>query len=150
MADVHSKEIRSYNMSKIRSKDTKIELAIAKQLWHKGYRYRKNDRSIIGKPDFSFKKIKLAVFCDSEFWHGKDWEIQQKRIGINQSFWIQKIQNNVNRDRKVNELLCNSGWIVLRFWETDIKKNLEQCVQTIVENINFLKSAPYNNPKTPQ
>jgi DNA mismatch endonuclease (patch repair protein) len=150
MADVHSKETRSYNMSRIRSKDTKIELLMANELWKKGFRYRKNDKSIIGKPDFTFKKIKLAIFCDSEFWHGKDWDIQQKRIGTNQSFWVTKIQNNINRDRLINEKLTNSGWIVLRFWETDIKKNLGWCILTIIETIQYLKQVPCNNLKTLQ
>jgi len=139
MADVHSKETRSYNMSRIRSKDTKIEVTMAKALWSKGYRYRKNDPKVLGKPDFTFKKIKLAVFCDSEFWHGKNWSIQQKRLDSNKEFWINKIQNNINRDRKINEKLTNSGWVVLRFWETDIKKNLEECVFKIVQTIDFLK-----------
>ncbi len=150
MADVHSKETRSYNMSRIRSKDTKIEILIAKELWGKGFRYRKNDQSVPGKPDFTFKKIKLAIFCDSEFWHGKDWDIQQKRIGTNKDFWVKKIQNNINRDRIINEKLTNKGWIVLRFWETDIKKNLDDCILTITEIINYLKQVPYNNPKTLQ
>jgi DNA mismatch endonuclease (patch repair protein) len=150
MADVHSKETRSYNMSRIKSKDTKIELLMANELWKKGFRYRKNDKSIIGKPDFTFKKIKLAIFCDSEFWHGKDWDIQQKRIGTNQSFWVTKIQNNINRDRLINEKLTNSGWIVLRFWETDIKKNLGWCILTIIETIQYLKQVPCNNLKTLQ
>jgi len=150
MTDVHSRETRSYNMSRIRSKDTKIELSVAKELWNNGLRYRKNNKSVIGKPDFTFKKIKLAIFCDSEFWHGKDWETQQKRIGTNQKFWIVKIQNNVNRDRLINEKLTNSGWVVLRFWETDIKKNLIECISIILENVKYLKQVPYNNPKSLQ
>jgi len=150
MADVHSKETRSYNMSRIRSKDTKIEILLAKALWQKGYRYRKNDKTVFGKPDFTFKKLKLAIFCDSEFWHGKDWEIQQKRLDQNKEYWILKIQNNVNRDRRNNEKLTNAGWVVLRFWEIEIKKNLNECVDQIIDNINFLRSTPYNNLKTLQ
>lgn len=136
-------------MSRIKSKDTKIELLMAKELWKNGLRYRKNDKTVSGKPDFTFKKIKLAIFCDSEFWHGMDWEIQQKRIGTNQAFWIAKIQNNINRDRKTNEKLTNTGWIVLRFWESDIKKNLDECILIINDTIRYLKPAPYNNLKTP-
>jgi DNA mismatch endonuclease (patch repair protein) len=147
MADVHSKETRSYNMSRIRSKDTKIEILLAKELWKRGLRYRKNDKTVIGKPDFTFKAIKLAIFCDSEFWHGKDWDTQQKRIGTNQKFWINKIQNNINRDKSINEKLTNSGWIVLRFWETEIKKNLNNCIFTIINVVNYLRQAPYNNLK---
>ena len=80
MADVHSKETRSYNMSRIRSNNTKIEIVLSKALWAKGYRYRRNDKNVIGKPDFVFKKIKLAIFCDSEFWHGKDWICNKKEL----------------------------------------------------------------------
>jgi DNA mismatch endonuclease (patch repair protein) len=134
-------------MSRIRSKDTKIEILIAKELWNKGLRYRKNDKSIQGKPDLTFKKIKLAIFCDSEFWHGKDWDVQQKRIGTNKAFWIQKIQNNINRDRITNEKLTNTGWIVLRFWETDIKKNLDECILKIIETIKYLKLGVHRNSR---
>ena len=139
MADVHSKETRSYNMSRISSKNTKIEIVLSKALWAKGYRYRRNDKSVIGKPDFVFRKIKLAIFCDSEFWHGKDWDSQHKRITTNKEYWISKIQNNINRDKKINEKLTNSGWVVVRFWETEIEKNLNDCVLTIIDIINFLR-----------
>lgn len=142
MADVHSKETRSYNMSRIRSNNTKIEIVLSKALWAKGYRYRRNDKSVIGKPDFVFKKIKLAIFCDSEFWHGKDWDLQQKRIATNKQYWISKIQNNINRDKRTNEKLTNSGWVVVRFWETEIEKNLNHCVLTIIDTINFLRQVP--------
>jgi len=147
MADVHNKEIRSYNMSRIRSNNTKIEILLSKALWNRGYRYKRNDSSIIGKPDFVFKKIKLVIFCDSEFWHGKDWETQQKRIGTNKDFWISKIQNNKDRDRRINERLANSGWVVLRFWETDLKKNLDYCIFITSSVISYLKLVPYNNLK---
>jgi DNA mismatch endonuclease (patch repair protein) len=139
MADVHGKETRSYNMSRIKNKNTKIEIVLSKALWAKGYRYTRNDKSVIGKPDFVFKKIKLAVFCDSEFWHGKDWDSQQKRMDTNKEYWISKIQNNINRDKKANEKLTNSGWVVVRFWETEIKKNLNDCVLTIIDIVNFLR-----------
>ena len=119
--DVLTKEQRRRNMQAIRSKDTKIESLLGKALWSAGHRYRKNDKLVLGKPDFTFKRYKLAVFCDSEFWHGKDWKNQQKRIKTNEKFWIIKIQNNIDRDKRVNRELKKQGWTVLRFWETDIK-----------------------------
>ena|ERR1700743_383785 len=149
MTDVHSKEVRSYNMSRIRSQGTKIELLLGKAMWQKGIRYRKNDKSVYGKPDFSLKKIKLAVFCDSEFWHGKDFEAFASRIGTNKEFWITKIQKNIERDNKVNLHLADKGWTVLRFWEKDIKRNPELIAESICAEIFNLKWTPCSNPKTP-
>lgn len=146
--DVLTPEQRRRNMQAIRSKDTKIEIVLGKALWAAGHRYRKNDKLILGKPDFTFKRYKLAVFCDSEFWHGKNWKIQQQRIGTNQDFWITKIQNNINRDKRVNRQLRKQGWTVIRFWETDIKKNIEKCLQKIEAKIILLRQAPCNNTKT--
>ena len=137
MADVHDQETRSYNMSRIKSKGTKIETLLAKALWAKGYRYRRNDRTVIGKPDFTFKKYKIAIFCDSEFWHGKDFDAIKKRIGTNKEFWINKIQKNIERDNKYNAALSLEGWTVLRFWEKDIKKNIEWCLKEIDKNFAF-------------
>jgi DNA mismatch endonuclease Vsr len=148
MADVHTKEVRSYNMSRIRSNGTKIEVLLAKSLWAKGIRYRKNDKTVFGKPDFVFKKIKLAIFCDSEFWHGKDLLSIQNRIGTNNEFWVNKITKNIERDLKVNQALTDSGWTVLRYWEKDIKKNTELIAESISKTIANLKSIPYNNPET--
>jgi len=146
--DVLTKEQRRRNMQAIRSENTKIEILLGKAIWKAGHRYRKNDKLVLGKPDFTFKRYKLAVFCDSEFWHGKNWKNQQKRIGTNKKFWITKIQNNINRDKRVNRELKKQGWIVLRFWETDIKKNISKCSQKIETKISSVKQVPYNNPKT--
>ena len=131
LMDIHSQEQRRKNMQAVKSKNTKIEVALGKALWNAGYRYRKNTKTIFGKPDFSFKKYKIAIFCDSEFFHGKDWETAQHKIGTNRDFWIRKIQGNINRDIKVNEELTKQGWTILRFWEKDIKKNLKTCVEQI-------------------
>lgn len=131
--DVHSKEQRSKNMRAIKSKDTKDEVRLAKALWHKGYRYRKNDKTVFGKPDLTFKKKKLAVFVDSEFFHGKDWETEKERIGTNKDFWHKKIERNMERDKLVNEFLNNNDWIILRFWSKDVKKNLDSCINKIEE-----------------
>jgi DNA mismatch endonuclease (patch repair protein) len=148
--DVLTKEQRRKNMQAIHSKDTKIEILLGRALWKAGYRYRKNDKLVLGKPDFTFKSYKLAVFCDSEFWHGKDWKNQQKRIGTNKEFWIIKIQNNINRDKRVNRELKKHGWTVLRFWGPDIKKNLNKCLKKIETKIISLKQAPCSNLETLQ
>ena len=130
-----TKEQRRKNMQAIRSAGTKIEVALTKALWHKGYRYRKNCKKIPGKPDIVFRKYKIAIFCDSEFWHGKDFELLAKRIGTNKDFWKNKIQRNIQRDRDVTRQLKTDGWIVLRFWETEIKKELTGCIAEIEKNI---------------
>lgn len=126
-------------MQAIKSRNTKIEVALGSALWTAGFRYRKNSKTIYGKPDFSFKKYRIAIFCDSEFFHGKDWEIAQNKIGTNREFWLKKIEGNINRDIKVNEELAKQGWIVLRFWEKDLKKNLAECVNQIAMNIELAK-----------
>lgn len=126
-------EQRKKAMRAIKSKDTGIETILRKALWHKGFRYRKNDESIIGKPDIVFIKQKVAVFCDSEFWHGYDWEASKHRIATNSDYWLKKIERNIKRDIKVNQTLQNEGWIVLRFWGRRIKKDLEGCLKVIEE-----------------
>lgn len=130
--DVLTKEQRCKNMKAIKCKDTKIEIILRKALWKKGYRYRKNCKDVFGKPDIVFKKQKIAIFCDSKFWHGCDWENQKKRIGTNSDFWIKKIEGNIKRDKIVNETLIPQGWKVLRFWDDDIKTNINMCI-TLIE-----------------
>lgn len=137
--DVLTPEQRKRNMQAIKGKDTKIEILLRKKLWEKGYRYRKNYKNLRGKPDIVFKKYKIAIFCDSTFWHGYNWEDKKKRLGTNREFWIRKIETNMERDKMVNEELTSQGWIVLRFWETEIKKNLNECVQKIEETIQQRK-----------
>jgi DNA mismatch endonuclease (patch repair protein) len=130
-----SKEQRSKIMSSIRSNNTQIEILLGKLLWAKGYRYRKNDKSLPGTPDFSLKRFKLALFCDGEFWHGKNWEQKKTRIQQNREFWIAKIERNIARDIRVNQELSDMGWTVLRFWEGDIKRDSESVVKLIIEAI---------------
>lgn len=110
-------------MQSNKSKGTKPELALAKAMWALGLRYRKNSGSIFGKPDFSFKKYKVAVFVDGEFWHGKDWEQRKADIKGNREFWIAKIERNIRRDMEVTGRLKAEGWTVLRFWSNDVVKN---------------------------
>ncbi|WP_412464864.1 very short patch repair endonuclease [Flavobacterium mekongense] len=134
--DRHTPEQRSKNMRAVKNKGSKEEIMLAKALWHLGYRYRKNDKTVFGKPDLTFKKYKLAVFVDSEFFHGKDWEIKKHEIKSNQEFWYKKIQRNIERDKEVTAFLEQSGWTVLRFWAKDVKMELDSCITQIVSVIH--------------
>ena len=120
-----------FNMQQVKCKDSQIELMLRKALWDKGYRYRKNVKSVYGHPDIAFIGKKIAIFCDSEFWHGYDWENRKKDFKVRQDFWIPKIERNIERDKEVTQKLESDGWIVIRFWGSDIKKNIAQCVETI-------------------
>lgn len=132
-------EQRKKNMQAIRSKDTTIELALRKALWKKGIRYRKNYKGLIGKPDIVITKYRIVVFCDSDFWHGYDWDNRKSRIKSNQEYWIPKIERNMKRDKEVTAVLVEQGWIVLRFWEHSIRKNLESCLDDIQEAVSIRK-----------
>lgn len=137
MADVLTKEQRHRNMKNIRSKDTSIELIMRKALWEKGIRYRKNYKDIPGKPDIAITKYRIAIFCDSEFFHGKDWDIRKGRLleGDNGKFWVNKISRNIERDEEVNRQLKGLGWTVVRFWGEDIKRHTDECSKVIEEII---------------
>lgn len=121
----------SYNMRQVKNKDSVIELALRKELWSRGLHYRKNVKSVYGKPDIAFIGKKIAVFCDSEFWHGYDWEERKKDFKSHQEFWIPKIERNMQRDQEVNEKLRSDGWIVLRFWGKQIKRDVVACADEI-------------------
>lgn len=130
---------RSENMRLIKSKDTSIETMLRKELWEKGYRYRKNCADIYGKPDICFKGKKIAVFCDSEFWHGKNL-LEGKYIPkTNTDFWVKKIKRNIERDNEVNNFLEKKGWTVLRFWEQNIRTNIFNCVEIIEKSFQSIK-----------
>jgi DNA (cytosine-5)-methyltransferase 1 len=142
--DVLSKEQRRKNMQAIKCKDTKIEIILSKALWHKGYRYTRNNNKIFGRPDIVFSKYKIAIFCDSEFFHGKDWETTKNNIKSNQDFWHNKIERNMKRDIEVNEQLQQNGWVVIRFWGEEIKKNTELCVLKISKIIMRQQTVKYS------
>jgi len=129
--DVMTPEQRRKTMRANSGKGTSIERILAKALWQKGYRYRKNYPKVPGTPDLALVGLKIAIFCDGDMWHGKDWNKVQKRFHTNRDYWIEKIEKNMLRDRKVNFALGRLGWTVLRFWETEIRRNLELCVLKI-------------------
>lgn len=125
------------NMSRIKGKDTSIEIALRKALWAKGYRFRKNYKELPGSPDIVLTKYKIAVFCDSEFFHGKDWDVLKVKLekGKNSGYWIKKIQRNMERDLEKDKLLLFEGWTVIRFWGKEILKDTDGCVKVIEETI---------------
>jgi len=123
------------NMKAVKSKGSKIEVMLMKELWSRGLRYRKNVNSVYGKPDILFKSKKIAIFCDSEFWHGYNWEERKNDFKSNQEFWISKIERNIERDKEVNDRLKSEGWTVLRFWGNYIKRNLLECADKIEQEV---------------
>lgn len=132
-------EQRRKNMQANKSTGTKPEILLAKTLFVRGLRYRKNNKTVFGKPDLTFKKIKLAIFVDGEFWHGKDWFERKNNHKTNYEFWNKKITRNIERDKEVNQELQRQGWSILRFWSKDIENNLLSCVLKIESEINDLK-----------
>ena len=124
-------------MRHIKSKDTSIEVKLRKELWSRGYRYRKNVSNLPGKPDIVLTKYKIAIFCDSEFFHGKDWEVLKPRLekSNNADYWVKKISRNMERDNEINKKLLFIGWTVIRFWGKDILKNIDDCISVIEDVI---------------
>ena len=131
-----TKEQRYKNMSANKGKGTKLELLFGKLLWNAGVRYRKNDKTVFGKPDFVIRKMKIAIFCDGEFWHGRNWEERKNDHKSNCDFWYSKIERNIRRDKEVNEQLKAHGWTVFRFWETEITKESDKCLNRILNYMN--------------
>lgn len=130
-----TREQISFNMRQVKNKDSQIEILLRKELWNRGIRYRKNVNSVFGHPDIAFIGKKIAVFVDSEFWHGFDWGNRKYDIKSNRDFWISKIERNISRDREVNEYLEANGWRVFRFWGKEIKKDVKSCADIIEKAI---------------
>lgn len=128
-------EQRHRNMQAVKNKNSDIELALRKELWRRGIRYRKNVKSVFGHPDLAFIGKKVAVFCDSEFWHGYDWDNRKNDIKTRRKFWIPKIERNIQRDIEVTEELERQGWAVLRFWGKEIKKETVRCADIIQQTL---------------
>ena len=119
-------------MSKVKLKNGIAESLLAKKLWHLGFRYRKNDKSLPGSPDIAILRYHIAVFVDGEFWHGKDWEQRKERLQRNREYWIEKIEENIVRDKRVDEQLKSMGWKTVHFWEKDALKNPDDCISMIL------------------
>lgn len=128
-------------MKKLKSNDTSIEVVLRKELWRRGYRYRKNYAKLPGKPDIVLTKYKIVIFCDGEFFHGKDWEVRKLKLaqGNNGDYWVSKISRNRDRDNEINKRLLFMGWTVIRFWGNDIKRNTDECIKVIEETIFDIK-----------
>lgn len=129
--DNHTPEQRHKNMQAVKNKNTKIEFLLRKELWSRGLRYQKNSKKVFGKPDIVFIGKKVAVFCDSEFWHGYDWENKKNEIKSRREFWIPKIERNMQRDVEVTTRLTQEGWTVLRLWGNEINHDLKSCADII-------------------
>lgn len=134
---------KSNNLSYVKSKNTSIELRLRRALWARGYRYRKNYKLLPGKPDIVLPKHRIAVFCDGEFFHGKDWEELKKQLerGNNSDYWVEKIERNIERDRERDQQLIALGWSVIHFWGKEIEENIEDCIKAIEERIFDLRLA---------
>jgi len=118
----------SRTLSGRKSEDTSCEKLLRRALWRKGLRFRKNDAELPGKPDIVFPGPRVVVFCDGDFWHGRDWAARRRKLqqGANAEYWVRKIRSNVERDRKRGRELKKLGWHVIRIWETDITSDPDQ------------------------
>ena len=128
-------EIRK-RMGKVRLKNGKAETILAKMIWHKGYRYRRNYKKLPGSPDIAILRFRIAVFVDGEFWHGENWEERKDKRRHNREYWIEKIEENMARDKRVDAQLKELGWIPIHFWEKQVLKNTDECLNAILELIN--------------
>ena len=131
---------RSYNMSMIKSKNTKVEVLLRKELWRRGLRYRKNCPLVYGKPDLVFLRKQIAVFIDGEFWHGYNFEEIKSRLKNNKEFWIKKIEWNMEKDFEITQFLISQGWVVLRFWDFEIKNDLSGCADKVERIVKTRKT----------
>lgn len=133
-----SSEQASRTLSKIKAVDTKGEKLLRSALWRMGFRFRKNVRDLPGKPDIVFPNRKVIVFCDGDFWHGRNWSKDKRRLanGPNAPYWLAKIQANINRDKRYNKELKKLGWNVLRLWESDIRTDVEKAALKVTKLLN--------------
>lgn len=134
-----TKEQISYNMSRVRSSGSVIEQKLGKALWAAGIRYRKQYKRLVGKPDFVVVWAKVAIFCDSSFWHGRDWAVAKMAIKSNKEFWIPKIERNIMRDNQINAALNHQGWRVFRFWDKDIHADASKCASAVLDAMSEYK-----------
>lgn len=145
--DTLTPEQRRKNMQHVKGKNTKPEVKLRQLLWHEGFRYRKNCKTLPGRPDIALTRYRVAVFVDGEFWHGKDYDggdypgrkyhslREQLEHGNNPEFWKQKIERNMQRDLEVEAELNGLGWKVIRFWSKDVLRQPEKCLDVIREAV---------------
>jgi DNA mismatch endonuclease (patch repair protein) len=139
-----TKEVTHKIMSAVKNKDTKPEIFFRKALWKLGVRYRKNVK-LFGKPDIAVKKYKLVIFIDGDYWHGNNWKIRnlpslEHELANYSDFWKNQILSTIERDKKVNDHYNSLDWTVLRFWQSDIEKDLNSCIIKTIETINRFKN----------
>lgn len=127
----------SKRMSHVKLKRNGVETKLAKALWHKGFRYRLNYKKLPGSPDIALTKYCIAIFVDGEFWHGKDFDKKKETLKNNKKFWVEKIEENIFRDKRNDSLLNNMGWIPLHFWSKDVENNIDACVDEILEYVSY-------------
>lgn len=138
--DVMTAAQRHNNMQRIRAKDTKTEVLLRKALWKRGVRYRKNYKSLPGTPDIAITKYRIAIFVDGDFWHARGHEKHPgEQIQTNIAFWTKKLKRNVERDKEVNQALLEMGWLVLRYWVSDVNKDCNACVKDIMQYLPLSK-----------
>ena len=125
-------EIRK-RMSKVCLKNGKAETILAKRLWHEGYRYRRNYKKLPGSPDIALTTYRVAVFVDGEFWHGENWDERKAKLKHNREYWIEKIEENMARDKRVDGQLQEMGWTTVHFWEKQVLKHTDECLQVVLE-----------------
>ena len=137
--DKYSKDVRSYMMSSVKSKDTKIEKSFSKILWQEGIRYRKSKKTLLGKPDFSIQKYRIVIFIDSCFWHGCEEHCRMPKS--NKAFWTKKIKRNIERDKEVTDYYKKNSWNIIRLWEHDLQdqKKLYGIIKKLKKVINEAK-----------
>jgi len=138
MVGKRPKEVISYNMSRIRSEGTKLEAKLEEIMESISVKFVKHPK-IFGKPDFAYSELKIAIFADSDFWHGYDWGKKRHEIKTNKEFWIKKIERNMERDEEVNRKLEEQGWQVIRLWGHDVNWQPNKCRTIIEEAVNIAR-----------
>lgn len=129
----------SKRMKALSHKKSKVESVLAKALWHKGYHYRLNYKQLPGTPDIALTKYRIAIFVDGEFWHGKDFDKNKEKLKNNKAYWIEKIEENIQRDIRNDHLLRQMDWTPLHFWSKDVEKYIEYCIEEVEMAVEFIK-----------
>ena len=145
-----SREMVSDIMRRVRSTDTGPEVSLRKALWRRGLRYRLYRKNLPGRPDVVFPRERLAVFVDGDFWHGRQWQSRglpslahQFRETPSAEYWVGKIERNVERDARVNADLAARGWRVVRLWEKDVVKDVDACVEVVLNAVDEARGRRY-------